>query len=423
MKEDFLHYVWKFQKFDARELTTIQGEFIEVINPGQHNLSSGPDFFNAQLSIDDQLWAGNVEIHVRSSHWYEHHHEKDDKYDNVILHIVWEHDTEVYRKDNTPVPALQLKEIVNKASLEAYENLFSKKHIWINCENDLPKIDPFILSNWKERLYVERLQQKAEVILQELNITNNHWEAILFRMLSKNFGLKINGDAFLSIAKSLDFSVIRKISCDLLELEAVLFGQAGMLDKDKEDHYFIKLQRTYAYTKYKFELDSKAVVDPKFFRLRPSNFPTIRLSQLSVLYHTRQNLFSEIISATTPDQLYTLFDISASTYWDTHYNFDLASAKRKKRLTKKFIDLILINTVIPIKFCYALHTGTTISEDLLQLASVLPSEENSIIEKFDQILPASKNALESQALLQHKNNYCGANRCLDCAIGNSIIKG
>ncbi|PKA83645.1 uncharacterized protein DUF2851 [Ulvibacter sp. MAR_2010_11] len=423
MKEDFLHYVWKFQKFDTRELSTVHGETIKVLKPGMHNLNSGPDFFNAQIAIGDVLWNGNVEIHINASHWYQHSHESDPAYDSVILHVVWEHDAEVFRQNNTVIPTLQLKNCVEKSTLTAYHKLFSKELRWINCENEFPKVDTFLLQNWLERLYVERLELKAQIIQTQLKSLHNHWEALLFRMLCKNFGLSVNGEAFLSLAGSIDFSIIQKVASKSVELEALLLGQAGLLEGDCADEYSSELQRKYRFLKNKFKVSNEGVIAPKFFRLRPSNFPTLRLSQLAMLYGSRRKLFSEIISANNLSAIYTIFNISASSYWDTHYNFGVTSKKNSKVLTKSCIDLIVINTIIPFQFCYANYLGKNNCEAILQLASEIASEKNSIISKFSTLGFTSGNAMQSQALLQLKNNYCNVKRCLECAVGNSILKG
>lgn len=421
MKEDFLHYVWKFQKFSSKDLKSTNNESILIEKVGGHNLNSGPDFFNSKLSINQQLWAGNVEIHLKSSDWFAHHHEEDAAYDNVILHVVWEDDGEVFRRDNSVIPTLELKEIVDKDILKNYHKLFSKKQQWIPCENEFASVDSFVFENWLERLYLERLQQKSVVINSELKATKNHWESVLFRMLCKNFGLKVNGDSFCSLSSSFDFSVVKKC-VDSETLEALLFGQAGFFEEPKEDAYFETQKLKYDFLKQKFNLKNTGVLIPKYFRLRPPNFPTIRLSQLAVLYKKQASLFSEIVKAKSLQDYYNLFDVSATEYWDSHYNFGVKSVKRKKKLTKKFIDLLLINTIIPMLFSYGKGMGKDNSEELLQLASTITSEENSIIKKFNELRPSSKNSLQSQALLQLKNEYCSKKQCLKCAIGNAILK-
>ena len=421
MKEYFLHYVWKFQKFEGVNLNTSKFEKLHIKNPGSHNLNSGPDFFNAQVELDGQLWAGNVEIHIKSSDWYAHNHESDPAYDNVILHVVWEHDAEIYRKDGAPIPTLILNDIVPSSTLQQYHKLFSKEKKWINCENDFAKVDSFTMENWLERLYIERLQRKQEILLQELQDTQNHWESLLFQMLCKNFGLNINGNSFFSIAKSVDFSVIKKCRQDQSDLEALFLGQAGLLNGEKEDGYFHILKERYAYLKHKFSLKNDTIVPPSFFRLRPPNFPTVRFSQLAALYHEQNNLFSKIMDIQKIKDFYTLLNVSASKYWNTHYNFEISSKEHKKRLTKNFMDLLIINTVLPIKFCYATQQGQDVSETILKIASQIPSERNGIVDKFNSLKMISKNAYQSQALLQLKNEYCDKNRCLQCAIGNAIV--
>ncbi len=421
MKEDFLHYVWKFQKFDMGSFYTSNNENLHIKNQGSHNLNSGPDFFNAQIELDGQLWAGNVEIHIKSSDWYAHGHETDAAYDNVILHVVWEHDAEIYRKDGTVIPTFSIKKHIPKPTLEQYQKLFSKEKKWINCEYDFDAIDGFTVENWLERLYFERLQKKEKMFLKELKDTKNHWESLLFRMLCKNFGLKVNGDSFFSIAKSIDFSVVKKCSQERQDLEALLMGQAGLLEGETEDWYFKTLKTNYGYLKHKFDLNNVNVIVPKFFRLRPPNFPTVRMAQFAMLYFERGNLFSQIIAAQNIKDFYELFNVCSSEYWEKHYNFGISSLQRKKRITKNFVDLLVINTIIPLKFCYARQQGRDVSEEILQLASEISSEENTIVKKFNSLKEISKNAFQSQALLQLKSEYCDKNRCLHCAIGNSII--
>lgn len=421
MKEDFLHYVWKFQKFESTEYTTTDRETLHVRNPGSHNLNSGPDFFNAQIELNGQLWAGNVEIHIKSSDWYVHRHEIDPAYENVILHVVWEHDTEIFQKDGSVIPTFVVRDFISTNTLIQYQKLFSKQKKWINCENDIANVDSFVIQNWLERLYFERLERKETIILKELEDSQNHWEALLFRMLCKNFGLKVNGDSFFSIAKSVYFSVVKKSSQKPLELEALLMGQAGMLEEEKEDAYFQSLKKQYDYLKHKYSLNNTTVVAPKYFRLRPPNFPTLRLSQFAMLYSQHPNLFSQVIGIYNLQEFYELFDVSASEYWSSHYSFGIASKKQKKRLTQNFINLLIINTVIPIKFCYAQQMGKDVSDEIISLAAEIPSEENSIVQKFNSITKLSGNALQSQALIELKNEYCDKNRCLQCAIGNAII--
>lgn len=421
MQEAFLHYLWQFKKFQLLDLKTTQGQIITVVNSGQHNQLSGPDFFASQLQIDDQLWAGNVEIHIKSSDWYVHNHEKDPAYQNVILHVVWEHDTDVFRKDNTVIPTLELKHHIDKKLLDNYHQLFSKKQTWINCENEFGSTPEFLMQNWLERLYIERLEQKAITILVLLEKSKNNWEAVLFSMLAKNFGLNINGDAFFSMAESIDFSVVRKLQNKPEELEALLLGQAGLLSSESEEPYELQLKAHYHYLKTKFQLNNSHVTAPQFFKLRPPNFPTIRLSQLANLYHQNDNLFSKIIACKTLEEIYVLFQVGCSEFWKTHYTFQTLSKESKKLLTKNFINLIIINTIVPLKFAYSKQQGQDHVAELLVLLEKIPLEKNTIVSRFDELLVMPNKATISQALLQLKTEYCNPNKCLQCAIGNRLI--
>ena len=426
MNEDFLHFLWKKQLLGTDLLLGTQKEKIRILDPGEMNNDAGPDFFNAQIKIGEQLWAGNVEIHIKSSDWFLHNHEQDKAYDNVILHVVWEHDTDVYRKDNTTIATLVLKDLVNKEVLNNYEKLFLipiaiGTNKWINCEHDFKEVDNFILNNWLERLYIERLERKAKAIEVLLKESKNDWEAVLFKMLAKNFGLKVNGESFFSLAQSIDFSIIRKTQSKQHVLEALLFGQAGLLEFDIEDGYYLSLVNEYKFLTQKFNLKNTQVLPIQFFRLRPANFPTIRLSQLASLYNVKQNLFSKIIKTEDLNEFYDLFEVATPEFWNTHYTFQKESKASKKRVTKSFVDLLLINTILPIKFCYAKHQGVEVDISILKIANAMTSERNSIIDAFNNLKTVSKSSLDSQALIQLKTEYCDKNKCLQCAIGYSLL--
>ena len=421
MQEDVLHYIWKHKAFESSNLKTTDGEDVVIVQLGQHNHNAGPDFFNAQIRIGEQLWAGNVEIHIKSSDWYVHNHEIDKAYDNVILHVVWEHDTEIFRKDNSVLPTLELKDYVSYNLISKYRQLMASKS-WINCEAHFSEVDDFLLNNWLERLYIERLERKSDIISQLLKSSNNDWEAVLFKMLLKNFGLKVNGEAFFSLATSIDFAVFRKLQGDVLDMEALLFGQAKLLSNETiEENYFYDLRKRYEFQKKKFNLENNGVLPLQFFRLRPPNFPTIRLSQFANLYALEPNLFSKILDLNRVEEFYDFFNKGVSEFWMTHYTFGKTSKISKKMLTKTFIDLLIINTIIPLKFSYAKAQGKTIVDVLFQLIKSIKMEKNSVVSKFLDLKPIEKHALSSQALLQLKNNYCDNNKCLHCAIGNSLI--
>ena len=421
MKEDFLHYVWKFKKFNFLNLKSFDNQKIVILNGGQYTQLAGPDFFNAQIEINDQLWAGNVEIHLKSSDWYAHNHERDNSYDNVILHVVWEHDVDVFRANNSAIPILELKNYVSSAVIEQYLAL-AKPKPWIFCESQLKNVNDFTLQNWQERLFLERLERKSDYINSLLSNTNQDWEAVLFLMFAKNFGLNTNGDTFFSIANSIPFSVVRKECFEVENLEALIFGQAGLLDIDGEDVYFMDLKFRFFYLLNKCQIEKAIVAPVQFFKHRPDNFPTIRLSQLANLYHKKQNLFSQIIQITKVDDFYKLFDVAVSDYWKTHYQFDKLSLKKNKLLTKSFIDLLIINTIVPIKFAYFKSIQKDIGEDLFDIMKELQPEKNAIIDKFLSFGVSVHNSFESQSLLQLKIAYCNKSKCLDCAIGLDLMK-
>ena len=421
MKEDFLHYIWQHKLFNFLELITVKGEKVEVVKAGLMNSNSGPDFFNAQLKINNQLWVGNIEIHVKSSDWYMHHHEEDKNYDAVILHVVWEHDTEIFMKNNLALPTLEIRNFVKKEVLVNYQNLYAKEQRWIPCEKQLSEVDSFLLNNWLERLYFERLEHKSLLIEELLKQSNNDYEAVLFQLLAKNFGLKVNGEAFLSLAQSFNFSILRKVRFNEKQLSALLFGQAGFLNEETEEPYQNSLKKEYEYLKHKHNLYTNAN-GFQFFRMRPNNFPTIRIAQLVALYHQHQQLFSKILEVSKLEDFYKLFSIEVNDFWKSHYTFEAISKKSSKRLTQSFIDLLIINTIIPLTFVYEKSRGGVDEEKLLQLIRQLKPEKNSIISKFSELKVETKNAFETQALLELKNNYCAKKRCLQCAIGNSLLR-
>ncbi|HEY0091308.1 MAG TPA: DUF2851 family protein [Flavobacterium sp.] len=421
MKEDFLHYLWKFKKFDSTSLRTVRGEPITIINSGQYLQLSGPDFFNAQIIIGEQKWAGNIEIHINSSDWYLHHHETDEAYENVILHVVWNHDVAVYNKNNVEIPVLVIKEFTSAETLSNYHSLTEIKS-WIYCEKYLPTVDTFIIAKWRERVFFERLEKRSREIQELLTETANDWEAVLFCTLARNFGLNTNGNSFYEAAKSIPISAIRKEGAEIKNLEALLFGRTGILNNEHQDNYFQDIKERYKYLVQKYALTEVHIDNLEFFRHRPDNFPTIRLSQLAQLYHRIENLFSKIIEINRVSEFYKLLNFGVSEYWQTHYQFDRISTQKNKKLSTSFIDLLIVNTFIPIKFSYAESQNKDIADQLIELMGSLKPEKNGIIEKFQLFGVPSQNAFESQSLIQLKNEYCNYRRCLDCAIGASVMK-
>jgi hypothetical protein len=421
MKEDFLHYVWRYRKFDHTDLKTTQGEPVTILNPGQYLQLAGPDFFNAQIIIADQKWAGNIEIHVNSSDWYLHNHQSDEAYENVILHVVWQHDADILRINNLEIPVLELSHYVASKTLDNYNNLTTVKS-WIFCERQLKQIPDITLLQWKEVLFIERLERKCDPIMFLLDETRGDWEATLFSLLARNFGLNTNGNSFYEAARQIPFSVILKEQAVPIHIESILFGMAGLLAGHHEDVYFNELKRTFTYLVEKHKLHVSTVTPLQFFKHRPDNFPTIRLSQFAALYSGKVNLFSSISELADIKKFYEIFDVSASEYWQTHYLFDRPSRASPRKPGRSFIDLLIINTIIPVQFAYARSRGRQNFEDLAELLQQLKAERNSIVLKFEEHGLEVGNAFDSQALLQLRNEYCSKARCLQCAIGMELLK-
>ena len=419
MQEDFLHYVWQFQKLSTNILTTTSGDELHVINIGEYNTDSGPDFKNSKLRIDGQVWFGTVEVHVKSSDWFVHKHQNDLAYNNVILHVVWEDDIAVYDAHNNQLQTLVLKEYVNELMLFNYKKLLEKKN-WINCENQIHQIDEFTMSFWKEKLMIRRMERKSLVLQKRLTELNNDWEALLFLILAENFGLKLNSDHFFLLARSVTFTAFKKEVSNLFNMEALLFGQANLLNEEIEDLYYKKLKTEYGYLKQKYRLVDSLVM-LQFFRLRPASFPTLRLSQFAMMYHSQQGLFSKIIEAKSVVELRRLFEVSASDYWDTHYTFGKTSIKRIKSVSKGFVELLMINAIIPLKFMYARSQGAENFEELLKLYHSLQPEQNTLIKKFENLKVTVNSSADSQALIELKTTFCDKQKCLHCEIGNKLL--
>lgn len=424
MKEDFLQFIWKMQLFQPAQLRTVFDEKVKIFKPGFENKNAGPDFLNASIEVGGQLWAGHVEIHIKSSDWYMHLHQLDSNYNATILHVVWEYDVPVFSPGKTEIPAIELQKFVSENLLNQYKSLFEKGQKWIYCENLIHKVDSFKVEKYLEELYFERLEVKVEKLNQHLEKFKFDWEHLLFVSLAENFGLKINKNNFGEIAQSTPFHIFRKVSDSRLHLEALLFGQAGLLLNDvPKDAYFKTLQKEYEFLKKKYALSSPLVCKVHFFRLRPLNFPTIRLAQLADLYSKNRNLFRSVIEARTAKELEIRFTASASEYWDSHFIFgNEASKKFQKKITTDFIHLILLNTVLPLKFLYQRITKSMEENVHIELVESIPSEKNAIISKFKNLKINSKNAMNSQALIQLKTNYCEQGKCLQCSIGRELLK-
>jgi len=420
-KEDFLQYLWKFQLLKLDDIKTVDGSPLHIVKPGLHNVNSGPDFLMGQLRMGGKLWVGHIEIHLKSSDWYLHQHHKDPAYDPVILHVVWEYDMPILAQNGVELNCVAIKEFVATPILERYQQFLSVTHKWILCEHSIDAVERFTLKNWMDRLYVERLETKSVEVELLLDACTHDWEAVLFQLLSATFGLHLNKTAFLNLAHSFEFSLLRKLQEIPSGVTSLLFGQAGFLMGEKEDDYYLELQESYAYVSKKHGLTPLNTTQFQFFRLRPPNFPTIRIAQLASLYETNRHLFSKILKAKTAADFYQLFQVRTPVYWDTHYVFGKTSKTRVKKVSKSLVDLLLINAIIPLKYVYLkIHKAQDVSE-LEPLIQSLKAENNSSINRFKKLKIACKNAYDSQALLQLKKEYCDKKRCLHCAIGLQVL--
>lgn len=422
MNEEILHHIWKYRLFDQNHLTTEQGELLEVRKTGEHNSHSGPDFFNANIKIGSTEWAGNVEIHVFSSDWEKHRHQFDKAYDSVILHVVYENDKTLYQKNKKPIPTLVLKDRLLKNFTQQYEH-FKTSNDWIPCEKSIHRVPEFIVNSWLERLLIERLEKKSEQLLELLEQNNRNWEESFYQFLAHNFGFKINALPFELLSKSLPHSILAKHKNSLLQLEAMLFGNAGLLERQFEDKYLQQLQNEYQFLKNKFSLHPIDGHVWKFLRLRPANFPTIRLAQFAALIYQSEYLFSKILACESLETMHQLMNVQVSEYWKTHYVFEKKSLLRNKSLGKSAIDNLLINCIVPFLFIYGKQKQQEMyCERALYFLENTFAESNHIVTHFHRLGIQAKNASRSQALLQLKNCYCSQKNCLQCAVGNNLLK-
>lgn len=421
--EQLLHYVWKHKIFPLGELRTTTGQLVEVIDAGLPNTNAGPDFFNAKLKIDGTVWVGNVEVHTLASDWVRHGHDTDKAYDNVILHVVGQDDCRVCRTDGSVIPQLLLP--CPEKVRRHYEEL-RKADIYPPCHEILSGLPKLTVLSWLSALQVERFQQKSDLIFNRLSRFNNHWEDVFFITLARNYGFGLNGDAFEVWASHLPLRAVDKHRDSLFQVEAIFFGQAGLLEEEVKDadDYYQKLQKEYAYLQHKFQLPAPMDVSLwRFLRLRPGNFPHVRLAQLAWLYHTRQSLFSRIMDAETIDEAKKLLISQTSPYWESHYTFTKESARREKFVGDTSLNLMIINTVIPFLYAYGLHKGSELLCDrATRFLEALKAEDNYIIRQWSGAGLRVSSAADSQALIQLRKEYCDKRDCLRCRFGYEFLK-
>lgn len=421
MTEKFLHYLWKMKLLQMNSLHVASGEKIMLLKTGEHNHNAGPDFLNARIKIGETEWAGTVEIHVKASEWNTHHHQHDSAYNNVVLHVVHENDAEVFHQDGTPVMCAEVRDQFDAALFLSYQSLMNSA-TWIACEKNISRVNELTIQQWLHRMMIERMEEKTQPIMTSLEEHHNNWEEVFYQFIAGAFGAKVNAEPFKMLARNLPVKILAKHKNSLFQLEALLFGVAGFLDEKFIDDYPQQLKKEFSFLQKKYELHSMKKHVWKFLRLRPASFPNIRIAQFAQLVFSSTHLLSKILETQDVKKLFALFDYEPSEYWLTHYRFDKLSSPKQKPFGENAITLLLINTVAPFLFVYGkLRDEETYTIQSLHLLEQLAAEKNQIITRWKRSGVTAKNAFESQALLQLKNNYCANFRCLDCAIGHKIL--
>ena len=424
MPESFLSYLWQLQYFDKQQLLTTAGEPLHIFNQGMLNTHAGPDFSNARIRIGSIEWVGSVEIHDRASAWHEHKHDQDAAYNNVVLHVVWSNDKSVRRSDGSELPTIELKDRVNEQLLLQYKKLVNSPEV-IPCSGIFRHVSDLTRMSMLDRTLAQRLEAKADVVHTMLAQNNHDWEETCYQLLAKNFGFKINADPFLQLARAVPYKSLLKHADKSLQLEALLFGQAGFLDDAHTDDYYLALKREYALLSHKYQLRERKLhkAQWRFLRLRPANFPTLRIAQFSAILFCQKNIFSAIVEADSYAALNTLFSVTQSPYWQSHYQFSTPAEQSIPALGSMSIDNIIINTVAPLLVAYGkLKDEQRWIDRAVAILQEVAAEDNSITKKWSSLGQPVKTAFDSQALIELYNNLCIKKRCLSCVIGSSILK-
>jgi hypothetical protein len=428
--EQLLHYAWKHKMLPLGDLHTTDGRTVEVIDPGLHNSNAGPDFFNAKVRIGGTLWVGNVELHLRSADWYAHGHDRDDRYNNVVLHVVSEADADVLTNDGHYLPQLVMQ--VPPQVRENYEALLHADR-YPPCYKAIPGLSRLLVHSWMAALQTERLEQKTEAIRRRAERSNGSWEDAFFQTLARNFGFGLNGDAFEMWAQSLPMSAVGKHRDDLFQVEAMFMGQAGLLEPESiplrhrdealGEAYFSSLRNEYSYLRHKFQMQPMQHSAWRFLRLRPQNFPHIRIAQLATLYHEGRLSLSSLLDCTTVDELRQLLSTRVTPYWETHYGFGVGSPKSTKRLSRGSVDVIIINTAIPMLFAAGRHRKKDeLCDRAFDLLEQMKAEQNHIITMWRECGLTVDSAADTQALIQLKREYCDRKDCLRCRFGYEYLR-
>lgn len=422
MKEDLLHTIWKYKLIQQSSFVGTKGESIDVISIGEHNQNSGPDFFASKLVINGIQLVGNVEIHIKTSDWLKHRHQDDKAYDNLILHVVYEHDAELPQNELFNVSVLELKHYIQPALIDKYSQLQLSKEV-IPCGKSITLVPEITWHAWMNRLVISRIEQKTNYIEQLFHYSKQDYEQTLYILLLRNFGFKINNDAFELLAKSLPQAIIKKHADNVLQIEALLFGVAGLLQEPFNDKYPQLLQNEFEFLKYKYQLIPLQKQIWKFAKTRPVNFPTIRIAQLASLFNQSHSLFHLLETKANIQTLVSFFNITTHSYWETHFKFDNESEQSTKTFGESAFQITVINTIIPFLFFLSQkQDNATLSEYALDLLASLPSEANRKTKAFTQLGIKNTSALESQAQIQLHDVYCTKKACLQCSVGQALLK-
>ncbi len=423
MTESFLHYLWEYQYFHKHSLQTTHGDEIRIFHTGQRNTHSGPDFFNARIQIGEMNWVGSVEIHVHASGWLEHKHHLDPAYENVVLHVVWDNDKAIRHEDGSWLPTLELKDRVSGQLFNDYKKLLTSAEV-IPCSKRFREVTAITRMAMLDRVLVERLEMKATQVLQMLQRNNNDWEETCYQLLLKNFGFKVNNEPFLQLAQAVPYKLLLKHADSQIQLEALLFGQAGFLEEENRETYYRLLKREYKILSQKYRISEKKLkkVQWRFLRLRPANFPTMRIAQVAALVFRRRNFFSAFTTTESVSGLTDFFSVSQSVYWLHHYRFFKAFEEEITSLGEASIDNVIINTVVPVMVAYGKSRDEQVYVDrAVCILQDIHAEINKITNHWKSLGMHVKTAFDSQASVELYNSFCVKRRCLDCTIGAYLL--
>lgn len=416
MREEFLYYLWENRLLD-KNLVTVNGEEVTILSVGNRNHNAGPDFLDAKIKISDTLWVGHVEMHVNASDWFKHGHQDDDAYNNVILHVVYLNDSE-----RLEIPTVEVFGNFDESIYSRY-NVFMKSQQWVACEKLITNVQTFTWLSWLERVVVERLEEEVADVQKRLVANKYDWEETLYQRIMRYLGLKVNNDAFEWLSRLLPLRILRKHIDNPILIEAMFFGCAGFLEHEFTEQYPILLQREYKIMKSKFDLITMPENYWKFLRLRPPNFPTIRLAQMSAIVREFDNLLSKILDINDIEEIYNFFDVEINEYWTTHYLFEKQSRRQRKSLGSTAVDILIINAIVPVMFCYGMvHDNQELKDRSVGFLEKMNPENNLVVRSFTEIGVNVCNAQQSQALLHLYNSYCRKRRCLECRVFTAIIK-